>query len=253
MKNSVLKMTMPLIAAICAAATSVLADALPSTLTHRWSFNSNDKDEITGADPADRFGGGNVSVSGGRVHFRGNAWGGGSLSLGVGSLGSGDATVEIWVTQDEIRNNSVIFSYSNNGWGSAPTMDACMQWSEGTDINKDWMWLKSDNVDRVKKGNTMAPYELGKEYHIAMTFHDNGDGSTTVYWQKRDAATGMLGNAGEAGPRRCRELDALRRDSQHGDLRDRRVEAEERRQGCMRELQRGARVERGAFPCAACL
>ena len=192
MKTSMLKMTMPLVAAICTTATSVLADALPSSLTHRWSFNSDENDQITGAAPVNRWTPSNISLSDGQVHFRGNSWGGGSLHLGNGSLGSGDATVEIWATQDAIRNNSVIFSYSNNGWGTSPTMDACMQWTVGTDINKDWMWLKSDNVDRVKKGNTMAPYDLGKEYHIAMTFHDNGDGSTTVYWQKRDAATGML-------------------------------------------------------------
>ena len=44
----------------------------------------------------------------------------------------------------------------------------------------------------------MAPYTLGKEYHIAMTFHDNGDGSSTVHWQKRDASTGMLEQSGNA-------------------------------------------------------
>ena len=192
MKTSMLKMTMPLVAAICTTATSVLADALPSSLTHRWSFNSDENDQITGAAPVNRWTPSKISLSDGQVHFRGNSWGGGSLHLGNGSLGSGDATVEIWATQDAIRNNSVIFSYSNNGWGTSPTMDACMQWTVGTDINKDALWLKSDNVDRINKGNTMAPYELGKEYHIAMTFHDNGDGSTTVYWQKRDAATGML-------------------------------------------------------------
>lgn len=62
----------------------------------------------------------------------------------------------------------------------------------GTDINRDAVWFKSGNVDRVKRNDSMAPYELGKEYYIAMTFNDNGDGSTTVHWQKRNAATGML-------------------------------------------------------------
>ena len=165
-------------------------------LTHRWSFNSDDKDEITGADPAARFG--TRSISDGQVHFTGDSWGGGSLSLGVGSLGSGDATVEIWATQDAVRNNSVIFSYSNNGWGTAPTMEACMQWTSGTDVNKDGLWLTSDNANRLSRADTMAPYTLGKEYHIAMTFHDNGDGSSTVHWQKRDASTGMLEKSGSA-------------------------------------------------------
>lgn len=90
----------------------------------------------------------------------------------MGSLGSGDATVEIWATQDAVRNNSIIFSYSNNGWGTAPTMEACMQWTSGTDVNKDGLWLTSDNANRLSRADTMAPYTLGKEYHIAMTFHD---------------------------------------------------------------------------------
>ncbi len=170
--------------------------AQSATLTHRWSFNSNDKDEITGADPASRFGTRNISD--GQVHFTGNSWGGGSLSLGTGSLGSGDATVEIWATQDAVRNNSVIFSYSDKGWGTAPTMEACMQWTSGTDINKDALWLSKDGANKLSRQNTMAPYTLGKEYHIAMTFRDNGDGSSSVHWQRRDASTGMLEKEGNA-------------------------------------------------------
>ena len=46
------------------------SSALPALLTHRWSFNTDDKDEITGADPASRFG--SRSISDGKVHFLGN-------------------------------------------------------------------------------------------------------------------------------------------------------------------------------------
>ena len=180
-------------AAVVLSFAAMQAFALPSSLTHRWSFNTNDKDEITGADPASRFG--SRSISGGKVHFLGNSWGGGSLNLGIGLLGSGDATVEIWATQDAVRNKSIIFTYSNGGYGSWPSYEACMQWTAGTDINTDTVWLKNSS-DKFVNSSQAAPYTLGTEYHIAMTLHDNGDGSTSVYWQKRNAATGVLEASG---------------------------------------------------------
>lgn len=39
-------------AAIALPFTAMQAFALPGSLTHRWTFNSDDKDEITGAEPA---------------------------------------------------------------------------------------------------------------------------------------------------------------------------------------------------------
>ena len=184
--------------ALCAAAgvlaAAMQAFALPDSLAHRWSFNTDDKDEITGADPASRFG--TRSISDGKVHFLGNSWGGGSLNLGAGLLGSGDATVEIWATQDDVRNNSIIFSYSNANYGKWPSYEVSVLWTGGMDINKDAMWLKSNGADKLNFNDQAAPYTLGTEYHIAMTFHDNGDGSTSVYWQKRNAATGVLEASG---------------------------------------------------------
>ncbi len=181
-------------AAIALSFTAIQALALPDSLVHRWSFNTDDKDEITGADPASRFG--TRSISDGKVHFLGNGWGGGSLNLGAGLLGSGDATMEIWATQDDVRNNSIIFSYSNANYGRWPSYEVSVLWTGGMDINKDAMWLKSNGADKLNFNDQAAPYTLGTEYHIAMTFHDNGDGSTSVYWQKRNAATGVLEASG---------------------------------------------------------
>ena len=61
--------------------------------------------------------------------------------------------------------------------------------------------LGSDSVGAKNGGaetsvaNTMAPYELGTDYHIAVTFQRSGE-ATVVRWQRRDAATGELQKSG---------------------------------------------------------
>lgn len=194
MKNALIA-----IYAVFPAATCLAASA---SLVHRWSFNGTYTDSVTGAAPANRWGTCDygsttpLEITPGKVVFRGSGrWGGGSLSLGVGSLGSTDATVEIWASNDEIVKNSILFAYSDMNWGSAPQNEACFQWSRGTDAATDGMWLKSGGADKVNLSNILSPFTLGREYYFAFTFHDNGDGSSTVCWQRRDAATGALEKA----------------------------------------------------------
>ena len=191
MKNALIA-----IYAIFPAATCLAASA---SLVHRWSFNGTYTDSVTGAAPANRWGTCDdgstapLEITPGKVVFSGSGrWGGGSLSLGVGSLGSADATVEIWASNDEIVKNSILFAYSDQSWGATPQNEVCFQWSKGTDAVTDGMWLKSGGTDKLKLYGTLSPFTLGREYYFAFTFHDNGDGSSTVRWQRRDATTGAL-------------------------------------------------------------
>ncbi len=169
--------------------------------THRWSFNNSYNDSVTGAAPASRFGTTSgkttpLTITPGKLVLNGGGgWGNGSLSLGVSSLGSADATVEIWAGNDAIVNNSVLFSYSDQNWGTAPQNEVCFKWSEGTAAT-DVMWVKKAGTDIFKENAVLSQVVLGKEYYFAFTFHDNGDGSTLISWQRRDAATGALERSG---------------------------------------------------------
>ena len=186
-----------------AAGANNVAPAAPALTgpTHRWSFNNSYNDSVTGAAPASRFGTTSgkttpLTITPGKLVLNGGGgWGNGSLSLGVSSLGSADATVEIWAGNDAIVDNSVLFSYSDQNWGTAPKNEVCFKWSEGKAAT-DVMWVKKAGTDIFKENAVLSQVVLGKEYYFAFTFHDNGDGSALISWQRRDAATGALERSG---------------------------------------------------------
>lgn len=166
---------------------------LPPPLAHRWSFNgegSDFTDSVTGTSAQDVFGSGTAVTTGGKLVLTGNAWCGGSLNLGQNLLGTGDATVEIWASHDAVRTNSAIFSYSDQSYGTAPQNEATFRW----DVSEDWkeVVFKSSGTERFSASDTLLPLDAGKQYYFAFTFHDNGNGSTTVRWQRRDQASGLV-------------------------------------------------------------
>ena len=65
-------------------------------LTHRWSFNGDYADAVTGAE-ATRTGQ-DVTLTDGQLVLSGNGHGAGALNLGTGVITSGDTTLEIWAT-----------------------------------------------------------------------------------------------------------------------------------------------------------
>ena len=167
-------------------------------LTHRWSFNGegNDYTDSITSTSASTFGDDATkrATTGGKLVLRGNGAGSASLNLGKGLLGLGDATVEIWASNDAAKHYARVFDYGNGSWGSNPGQTDCFLfvWSTGTDATKDIVQLKKNNTAVINKSGTMSVMELGKQYYFAFTFKANGDGSTTVKWVRRDASTGAL-------------------------------------------------------------
>ncbi|MBR0066351.1 MAG: hypothetical protein IJQ00_02045, partial [Kiritimatiellae bacterium] len=175
----------------------------PVELTHRWSFTSDYSDSVGTADAENPVGSG-VSVSDGRAVLAGgdNA---GYLDLGEGVLGSGDATLEMWFEKlGSPASWAYAFSYAADGSSSDNmfALSTAWGWNSNSDngtgvsivpvymnIGGTWYGTTSSGASTTY---TLAYLLPNLPQHISVTFKTNSDGSTTVRWMSRDAATGFL-------------------------------------------------------------
>ncbi|MBP5510877.1 MAG: chitobiase/beta-hexosaminidase C-terminal domain-containing protein [Kiritimatiellae bacterium] len=163
------------------------AYSVSTSLAHRWSFNGNLNDS-QGGSTATKIGS-NVTIADGKAKLTGSGYGAGSLNLGTNLLNTDAATIEIWATQTAARNWGRVFDY-----GADNTHYFCLTWSQGTDATNDRAGCK--NTTEVAVDTSMAPYKLGRQFHISATFERQRDGTTFVRWMRRDAATGVLQKSG---------------------------------------------------------
>ena len=100
-------------------------------LTHRWSFNAADDytDSVGGVVAAKM--GTALQIANGKVTLTGTAAKSGSLDLGANLLDADGATIEIWATQNAVRNASRIFDY-----GADSTHFFTLSWTQGTVIHR---------------------------------------------------------------------------------------------------------------------
>ena len=170
--------------AACAVA-FVAISAFGAELTHRWSFNGDWSDSVGGADAVKC--GTYVSLYGGKVHMGYGACshGTGYVDLGTNMLDTTAATIEIWARHDGVKSWSRVFDY-----GADSANNVFLSWTFGTTLSKNQVGSKVKGAE--SKIDYQEPYEIGKDYHIAATFEQQGNDVTLVKWQRRDAATGKL-------------------------------------------------------------
>ena len=176
----------------CSALALMAFAALPlsaAELTHRWSFNGDWADSAGGADAAKC--GTYVSLYGGRVHMGYGACshGTGYVDLGKNILDTTAATIELWARHDGVKSWSRIFDY-----GADSANNVFLSWTFGTTLSKNQVGSKVKGAE--SKIDYQEPYEIGRDYHIAATFEQQGVDVTLVKWQRRDAATGDLLTSG---------------------------------------------------------
>lgn len=152
-------------------------------LAHRWSFNGNLADAVSGK-TGSAIGG--VSADGTSYTLPGGTHGTGYLDLGhVFPTNEPAMTLEIWATQISTKYYSHIFHV-----GRVSPM--CMEWSLATFINYDELGCPGINTDNNGFCTHLAPYTLGTEFHISVVVAPQADGTSKVAYCKRDATTGEI-------------------------------------------------------------
>ena len=152
-------------------------------LAHRWSFNGNLADAVSGK-TGSAIGG--VSADGTSYTLPGGTHGTGYLDLGhVFPTNEPAMTLEIWATQISAKYYSHIFHV-----GRVSPM--CMEWSLATFINYDELGCPGINTDNNGFCTHLAPYTLGTEFHISVVVAPQADGTSKVAYCKRDATTGEI-------------------------------------------------------------
>ena len=159
-----------------------------AALKHRWTFNTDLKDSVTGR-AAQKIGA-NVAVADGVVKMTGAGNSQGSLNLGSGIMPPGAATVEIWAKQTAAKNYSRIFDYAQN------TQNYLMEaWTAGTDVNKSIVEVNRANT-KYTANPAFGPLTLNTKFHITARVCPNADGSTTVLWATRNSTSGAVVKSG---------------------------------------------------------
>ncbi|MBQ6338631.1 MAG: hypothetical protein IJI36_05735, partial [Kiritimatiellae bacterium] len=184
MKNAARGILVALFAVAASAAGAV-------ELTHRWSFNAaDDYTDSVGGVVATKMGTA-LHIADGKVVLNdtGASVSGakeGSLNLGTNLLDADGATIEIWATQNAVRNSSRIFDY-----GTDSTHSFMLEWTHGTVLYRSWALARTPSAVTNDYTPT-GPYMLGTPYHLAVTFKKNSSGKTDIRWTKRLAQTGGL-------------------------------------------------------------
>ncbi len=156
----------------------------PGILTHRWSFNGN-LDDSVGGSTATAVGTASVGVN--QVTLPGGPNGTSYVTLGSKLLPTSNAplTIEIWATQMSVQNWARIFEF-----GSSTGNYMAMTWSQWANLNSDRIEVRSSSVTTTLD-NTLAPYSLNTEYHIAFVLTPN-DSGTTINAYKMDGNGNLL-------------------------------------------------------------
>jgi len=180
-----------------AGGTLKVADSVTAHLRHRWSFNNNDLSDSVGGQTATVVAGSDSHVTwdNHQITMPGGDWGlADYISLGANILpnaADAPATIELWATQRSVQRWSRIFDF-----GDSTDNFIFMSWTQDVTYDQDRVSVNRGSGEQVAD-NTMAPYELDTEYHIALVITPGaGDGGQTLLQWYRQDASGATRKAG---------------------------------------------------------
>lgn len=161
-------------------------------LTHRWSFNEDYKDEITGNIPTKV--GSNISLTSGHLELTGSAHGSGHLDLGTGLVNKSRGTIEIWGRNNTVRNWSRIFDLAES-----TTNYIMASWTYGTNTSRDRIEIRrlttdsegNEVTEAIDYDDMLGPHSIGDWFYFVITFEDRL-GNTFIRFQKYNVATAAL-------------------------------------------------------------
>ena len=179
---------------IIEAGTLQIASQPVPVLKHRWSFNGNLTDSVGASNAVVVSVGANqTTLTTSNITLTGGSQSASDyVALGSGLLpkDGSPATIELWATQMGAQNWARIFDA-----GSSTSDNLFMSWSQGTDTTKDRVeW--QDSVTTTTD-NSVAPYTLGSEYHIAMVMQPGAGsgGNTRATWYVAPVTNSSFGTA----------------------------------------------------------
>jgi formylglycine-generating enzyme required for sulfatase activity len=173
--NKVMRMFFLLIAT-CIGLSSWAAD-----LVRRWSFNGNLSDSVGGITATAV---GSVTTDGKEYTLGGGTKGSSYLSLGESFPSNLESvTIELWATQKSLQYYSRVLKVGDGNEG------VTMEWSLATYLDYDEITVKGIGIANGFRSH-LAPYTLGTEFHIAVVFEKQTDGSTCITFYKQDGTTG---------------------------------------------------------------
>ena len=157
-------------------------------LRHRWSFNGELTDSVGGQTAALI---GSVTSDGTQYTLAGGSRGTSYLSLGANILPSDSVTpvtIELWGTLRAVQNWGRIFDF-----GSDTGNYMTMSWVRNAVLASDLVEVKTAGISTAQN-ETMQPYVIGTEYHIAVVITPGaGTGGKTLFqWYKMDSAGNVL-------------------------------------------------------------
>ena len=161
------------------AMTSGLENRFDAKLAHRWSFDSDLTDSVTGESGV-KYGSGAAVFEDGAVKLSGGSKGNCYIDLGAGKLPGDNVTIEMWMTLREYKDwgrcfvlggaNGIVFNSRRAGEGNTCNFDTC-----------------------GSNQNAGKALEKGKKYYIAVSFEADGNGGVTVrQYLKEAGAHGFL-------------------------------------------------------------
>ncbi|MDX1744408.1 MAG: putative Ig domain-containing protein [Halobacteriales archaeon] len=175
-------------------------------LIHRWRFGEEGPagtallDDIGGAHGTlVNTGSNDGQVFGGAVILEGGTRSiADYVELPSGLLsGLTDATIEVWATPLSVQGSATIFEI-----GTDTTDHIAVTWSRDGRADQDLIEWKAGG-DQLRIEDALAPYALGAEHHVVLTFAwDPSSTETTVRWFKDGTAVGssvVSGNLSELG------------------------------------------------------
>ena len=154
------------------------ATVLHSDLAHRWSFNGDFIDSVTGESPVDTNGWSFITRGSGKaVKLTGGAKGTSHISLGPNKLpvDGSEATIELWARVDKHNNWQRAFDIGKDG-----THYIALTWRrEGSNTDR---CAINYNGTRTGVDDALQPYNINDLpwNHICVVCKQNGDGTWTI-------------------------------------------------------------------------
>lgn len=176
----------------------------PGALIHRYSFDNAAGSAADGSVLVDSVGGADGVVRGAGANFTGGGLslpGGSSATQAYGDLPNGlissltSVTLEGWVSVDGAGNNwARIFDFGSTtggevtgpGGGGTGLDYFLLSASRGTDYNVQRVEVRDEDPPGGGIGtfDSGVPTNFGEMFHFAVTWENDGDGTSTVnYWR----------------------------------------------------------------------